>query len=218
MSDKKELLANLQKAVIEPNLEMLNNNIDWALRQGMPNPEIRQALFQGIEHLRQGLVTNEVPLPMFLVSLDTLYEGLEKISSLNRQETSSENSIVIGTIEGDPHDLGKNIISRVYQASGYKVYDLGRDVTAQTFIDSVRDKKPSLLALSAMMSTTMAAMPEIIRQVKEQFPHTVIMLGGAPLDAQLARSFGADGYAESVVTVLEETEAAMERVSAGQTW
>jgi len=214
----KEVLNSVEKAVQEHNADELNKSIDQAGKQEIPTTEIRQALFQGLEHLRKKLFTPEMPLPKFLLSLDVLHQGLKRLSSAEESEKSRAIPVVIGVVEGDPHDLGKNIISRIYAASGYQVYDLGTRVPVDAFINSVKEKQAKVLALSSMISTTMMQMPEIIKRVKAISPDTVIMVGGAPLDLNLAKSFGADGYAESAVMVLEETEAAMERVSAKEKW
>ncbi len=192
-------------------------SVQDSLEAGVPAEEVRLALFHGLDHQRRKLMTSEVPIPGFLVSLDVLYEGLKALLARAGASPSSGGiSLVIGVVEGDPHDMGKNIVSRIYSASGYQVHDLGSQVPTEKFVDSVKEKNARVLALSAMMSTTMAQMPDIIRRVRAECPGTVIMVGGAPLDPELARSFGADGYAQSAVTVLEETEAAIERANPGE--
>jgi len=208
----------LEKAVQEHNPDSLNKAIDQALELGITKNEIRQALFVGLEHERRKMLTPETPLPKFLLSIDVVHEGLKRLSAGDESAKSGAVPLVIGVVEGDPHDLGKNIISKIYSASGYQVIDLGVQVPVEAFIKSITEKKAKVLAISSMISTTMVQMPEIIKRVREVSPDTVIMVGGAPLDVKLAKSFGADGYAESAVTVLEETEAAMERVSAKEKW
>jgi 5-methyltetrahydrofolate--homocysteine methyltransferase len=126
--------------------------------------------------------------------------------------------LVIGVVRGDPHDMGKSIVAGVYKAYGYNVIDLGCQVPADEFVQAVLENDAGILALSAMMSTTMGEMLDIVREVKERSPATAVMVGGAPLDRALAVEYGADGYAESAVSVLEETEAAVERVSEGRKW
>jgi len=96
--------------------------------------------------------------------------------------------------------------------NGYRVHDLGREVPSMAFVRAVEKYRPKILALSAMMSTTMAYMKEIISQVKSRFPETVIMVGGAALDMHIAKRFGADGYAESAETCMEQTKKAIQRV------
>jgi methylmalonyl-CoA mutase cobalamin-binding domain/chain len=218
-SEKKQNALNLlEQAVREHDPDAMNKAIDQALEQGVAKNEIRQALFQGLEQQRRKMLGPEAPLPKFLLSIDVVHEGLKRLSAGDESAKSGAIPLVIGVVEGDPHDLGKNIISKIYSASGYQVFDLGVQVPVEAFVKSVTEKKAKVLAISSMISTTMVQMPEIIKRVKAIAPETVIMVGGAPLDAKLAKSFGADGYAESAVTVLEETEAALERMSAKEKW
>jgi methylmalonyl-CoA mutase cobalamin-binding domain/chain len=217
-SEKNNTINLLEKAVQDHSPDALNKAIDQALKLGISKNEIRQALFQGLEHERRKMLSPETPLPKFLLSIDVVHEGLKRLSAGDESAKAGAIPLVIGVVEGDPHDLGKNIISKIYSASGYQVFDLGVQVPLETFIKSITEKKAKVLAISSMISTTMVQMPEIIKRVRAIAPDTVIMVGGAPLDVKLAKSFGADGYAESAVTVLEETEAAMERVSAKEKW
>jgi methylmalonyl-CoA mutase cobalamin-binding domain/chain len=217
-SEKNNTINLLEKAVQDHSPDALNKAIDQALKLGISKNEIRQALFQGLEHERRKMLSPETPLPKFLLSIDVVHEGLKRLSAGDESAKAGAIPLVIGVVEGDPHDLGKNIISKIFSASGYQVFDLGVQVPVDTFIQSIKEKKAKVLAISSMISTTMVQMPEIIKRVRAISPDTVIMVGGAPLDVKLAKSFGADGYAESAVTVLEETEAAMERVSAKEKW
>jgi len=114
--------------------------------------------------------------------------------------------IVIGVVEGDVHDMGKNIVAAVLEASGYPVYDLGKDVPRDTFLESIEKTRASLVALSTMMSTPLENMRDIIRWVRKLHPTTGILVGGAPLDERLAKAMGADGYAEGAADVPEEAE------------
>jgi len=218
MKERESLLQSLERAVLDLDSLALRETLDASFKAGVPARDLRGILFQVLEHQRSRMMTEEIPLPRFLICLDMVHEGLEMISSWKGVEAREGVPLVIGVVEGDPHDLGKNIVSKVYAASGYKVCDLGREVSLDSFLKALGDHRAEVLALSAMISTTMSQMPEIIRQVKERFPAVVVMVGGAPLDANLARTFGADGYAKSAVTLLEETEAAIERVRAGEKW
>lgn len=183
-----------------------------AIDAGLPVKDVRRAILDGLNTVRRKLMSNHASLPEFLLCIDAATLGLAKLAEFEKAgDREALMTIVIGVVEGDPHDLGKSIISGVYKASGYRVVDLGVQVTAEEFERAVFENKAEILALSAMMSTTMDCMPDIIRMVRQKCPETVIMVGGAPLDRQLAEEYGADGYAESAVTILEETEAALEK-------
>ena len=184
-----------------------------AMDAGLSMKNVRHAILDGLNTLRRNLMSNHTSLPEFLLCIDAATQGLAKLTEFGDAGDKGALTIVIGVVEGDPHDLGKSIISGVYRACGYRVVDLGVQVSAEEFERAVLENKAEILALSAMMSTTMGYMPDIIRTVRQKSPKTVIMVGGAPLDRQLAEKYGADGYAESAVTILEETEAALEKTS-----
>jgi methylmalonyl-CoA mutase cobalamin-binding domain/chain len=203
-------LKDLEIAVLEQDAESFNSAIKAAIDNGVESIEIRRSILRGLDQIRRKLMSNETSLPELLISLDITSGGLETLfSKRGISPVEDPISLVIGVVEGDPHDLGKNIIAQIYKSFGYQVCDLGVQVPKELFVKTVKEKNARVLALSAMMSTTMTAMPEIIQEVRAISPDTVILAGGAPLDEVLAESYGADGYAESAVTVLEETEKAI---------
>jgi methanogenic corrinoid protein MtbC1 len=215
MTEENILLHELEKAVSQHDDTILLATIDTMLTQGLPAEDIRHALMRRLEHVRHRVMSNNASIPDLLLCLDTMTAGLKRLPP---DQEKAGIPLVIGVVEGDPHDLGKNIISTIYRLYGYDVVDLGCNVPLQSFVESVLKNRAQVLALSAMMSTTMPAMQEIIRKVKGEASKTVVMVGGAPLDEHLARSFGADGYAESAVNVLEETDEAMYRILEGIPW
>lgn len=215
MTESHGLLRELQTAVARHDLEMLRATIGRALEARVKAADMHRAILLGLEKVRHTFMSNDTSLPDFLLCIDAVTEGLGRLSSLRegRQTVEEGVPLVIGVVEGDPHDMGKNIIAAVYRAYGYRVLDLGSQVPNEEFARSVVDNGAQVLALSAMMSTTVVAMRDIIREVKARSPDTVVMVGGAPLDETLARSYGADGYAETAVTALEETRLAMEKAA-----
>jgi methanogenic corrinoid protein MtbC1 len=217
MTESDSLLKQLQTAVSRHDEEMLRATLDQALDAGLEAAEVNRGILLGLEQVRHKFMSNDTSLPDFLLCIDTVVAGLERLSSAQEDYRTAENDIpvVIGVVEGDPHDLGKNIIAAIYRAYGYRVFDLGCQVPNEEFARGVVDHSAEVLALSAMMSTTVVAMRDIIRDVRAKSPNTVIMLGGAPMDETLARSYGADGYAETAVTVLEETKLAIDKAAKG---
>jgi 5-methyltetrahydrofolate--homocysteine methyltransferase len=217
MTDSGTFLKDLQTAVSGHDTEALGSTIDRALDARVSVPDLQNAILSGLDQVRHRFMSNEQPLPDLLLSIDTVIEGLNRLASLHQGQRRVDEGtrLVIGVVEGDPHDMGKNIIAAVYRAYGYQVFDLGCQVTNEKFLAGVLDHNAEVLALSAMMSTTVGAMRDIIREVKVQSPDTVVLVGGAPMDENLARKFGADGYAETAVTVLEETQLALEKAEKG---
>lgn len=220
MTDSSTLLKNLETALWKHDDEMMSETLGAALNAGVSPVDIRRALIQGLEQVRHQLMSNDTSIPDFLLCIDTMTAGLNRLSTPKDGDKANEGEIplVIGVVEGDPHDLGKNIIAAIYRNCGYRVFDLGRDVSKERFVKSAQENRARVLALSAMMSTTAMIMRDIIQEVKAESPDTVVIVGGAPLDETLARSYGADGYAETAVTILEETEAAIRRVIEGKPW
>ena len=217
MTESDTLLEGLQAAVSKHDDEMLRATIDRALAARVQVADVHRAILLGLEQVRHGFMSNNTSLPDFLLCIDTVTAGLNRLSSLQEGYRAIGDGIplVIGVVEGDPHDMGKNIITALYRAYGYRVFDLGCQVPNEKFVRSVVDNSAEILALSAMMSTTVVAMRDIIRDVKARSPDTVVMVGGAPLDETLARDYGADGYAETAVTVLEGTKLAVEKAVKG---
>ena len=114
-------------------------------------------------------------------------------------------TVLLGTIQGDVHDIGKNIIKIMLETNGFKVYDLGRDVPVSQFIDKVRELSPDIVGVSALMTTTMVHMPKLIEALKEAGLRgkTKVMVGGAPVLPEWAKEIGADGYGGSAMEAVE---------------
>ena len=217
MTESNRLLAELQTAVSRHDNETMRATIGQALDQQVAVPDLYNALTSGLEQVRHKLMSNDTSLPDFLLCIDTVTDGLGRIYPVQAGPGASQDGIplVIGVVEGDPHDLGKNIIAAIYESFGYRVFDLGCQVPNDAFVKGVVENDARVLALSAMMSTTVVAMQDIIRDVKATSPDTVIMVGGAYLNETMAWRYGADGYAETAVTVLEETKLAIDKKGSG---
>jgi methylmalonyl-CoA mutase cobalamin-binding domain/chain len=117
---------------------------------------------------------------------------------------ATKGQVVIGTVQGDVHDIGKNIIKLMFDVGGFEVHDLGRDVPLEKFVDEQLRTDSEIVAMSAMMTTTMMGMKKVIQLIKEKNPDVAIMLGGAPVTKDVADLFGADGYAESAGNAVQE--------------
>ena len=166
---------------------------------------IVQALSRGLERGRRLLREEKSSIPEFLLYVDLFQEGLDCLRARSPEWSPGRSvGVVIGVVEGDIHDMGKNIVAAVLEASGYSVHDVGRDVPRETFLDAIETTGASLLALSTMMSTTQESMRGIIQWTRRLYPQIGILVGGASLDEKLAGALGADGYAESALTAPDE--------------
>jgi methanogenic corrinoid protein MtbC1 len=136
---------------------------------------------------------------------DALYAGLDVLRPHVSEETSSKKGqVVIGTVEGDVHDIGKNLVKMMFDVAGWTVHDLGRDVPLEDFVEKQLSTDSEIVALSAMMTTTMLGMKKVISMIKEKNPNAMIMLGGAPVTTDVASLYGADGYADSAGNAVSE--------------
>lgn len=210
MVSENSILQKLEESVSSKDIESVNLAVRQIDIESYSPTDILNALSRGIEKSREHFKNGIFSIPDFLVAIDAYRRGvtyLKEISpTLTNPKTEDEKPrIVIGVVEGDVHDMGKNIVAAVLEACGCQVYDLGRNVPNETFLETIRTTKADILALSAMMSTPLANMRMLIEMAKTIYPRTAIIVGGAPFDADLAHRMGADGYAENAITVPDET-------------
>jgi methanogenic corrinoid protein MtbC1 len=205
---EKNLLKEFENAVISQETASLEEAFRKAASSTLSTDLILKAMTTGLDAVRLRLNDHSISIPEFLISVDILKLGLDKLITLPSAKKAPKKTgpIVIGVVEGDIHELGKNIIASVLEVSGYTVIDMGKYVPADDFIEKLKETRASLLALSTMMSTTLENMRETIARCKKEMPQVAVIVGGATIDETIARSYGADGYAESVVTVTEEVQ------------
>ncbi|MEW6442125.1 MAG: cobalamin-dependent protein [bacterium] len=201
-----DFLLALEEAVASRDATLLDELFRRVEDRSVRSEEALQALARGVERVRARFRQNQSSIPELLLSIDVFRKGLRGVMARAPQGSSPDqgDGIVIGVVEGDTHDMGKNIVAAVLEAAGYRIYDLGRDVSRDSFLTALSEKGASLLALSTMMSTPLEKMREIIEWTRRLHPRVKILVGGAPLDEQVAKAIGADGYAESALTAPEE--------------
>jgi len=138
---------------------------------------------------------NEIFVPEMLIAARAMKEALKVLEpSLVASGVKPEHTAVIGTVEGDLHDIGKNLVAMMWKGANIEVIDLGVNVPAARFIESIKENRPKLLGLSALLTTTMPAMRDTVKAVRDAGLAIKIMVGGAPITREFAREIGADGY------------------------
>ena len=145
-------------------------------------------------------------VPELLLCSDALYAGLDILKphiKVNQREKQA-GKIVMGVVEGDIHDIGKNLLKTMFEAAGWEIFDLGKDVKLERFVEEHQRTNADVVALSALMTTSMLAMPKVIGMLRERDRDVKIMVGGAPLSKAIAAQYGADGYAPDAVSAVEE--------------
>jgi corrinoid protein of di/trimethylamine methyltransferase len=203
---KKEILDKLAEAVVEFEEDQAREWAQIALDEGMNAFEaIMQGLAAGMETVGDLYDQQEYFVPELLMSADALYAGLDILKPhIKEGDMKNMGQVVIGTVQGDVHDIGKNIIKLMFEVGGFEVHDLGRDVPLENFVEEQLKTDAEIVAMSAMMTTTMTGMKKVIEMIKEKNPDVAIMLGGAPVTKDVADLFGADGYAESAGNAVQE--------------
>jgi corrinoid protein of di/trimethylamine methyltransferase len=215
MSDEQSILAQLTKAVEEGDEDLAVSAANEAVTVGIDAQRaILEGLVPGMVELGRQYEVGECYVPELVVAAEALYAGLAVLQPLATASAEGERGkgvVVIGAVQGDVHDIGKNLVKLMLEVAGFEIHDLGRDVPMEQFIEECRDKKADLLCMSSLMTTTMKAMKDYMPQIKETLSDTKVMIGGAPLSQRLADEWGADGYAENAVEAARMAEKLMDR-------
>ncbi len=205
---REELLKELHEGVVEYEEDRVKAAAQQVLDEGLNAYDaIMNGLAAGMEEVGDLYDQQEYFVPELLMCADALYAGLDILKPHIKPEdlgASAKGQVVIGTVQGDVHDIGKNIIKMMFEVAGFTVHDLGRDVPLEKFVEEQLKTDSEIVALSAMMTTTMMGMQKVIEMIKEKNPNVQIMLGGAPVTSDVADLFGADGYAESAGNAVQE--------------
>jgi len=206
MASKEELHEKLKNGVVEYQEEEVQEAAQAVLDEGYDALEaIMDGLAAGMEVVGDLYDRNEYFVPEVLMCADALYAGLDILRPHIPEDDGQVNAqVVIGSVQGDVHDIGKNLVKMMFDVAGWQVHDLGRDVPLENFVEEQLKTDSEVVAMSAMMTTTMLGMKKVIEMIKEKNPNVGIMLGGAPVTQDVANLFGADGYAESAGNAVSE--------------
>jgi corrinoid protein of di/trimethylamine methyltransferase len=203
MTDEQAILARLTKAVEEGDEVESAQAANDAVAAGMdPQTTIMEGLVPGMAELGRLYEEGDCFVPELMVGAEALYAGLDILQPLivrSVEESRGKGVAVIGAVQGDVHDIGKNLVKMMLQVAGFDVHDLGRDVEMEKFVEESLRLDADLLCLSALMTTTMMAIKDYLPDFKAKLPRTRIIVGGAPLSQHLADEWGADGYGENAM-------------------
>ena len=173
--------------------------IDQALAHGIDVKHIiTKGLSEGMEIVGHKYEAGEYYIPDMLASAEAVGAAMQKLEPhLAKSGIQTKGKIIVATVKGDLHDIGKNIVSILLRGAGYIVKDLGHDVDPRTIADAVREEKPQFLGLSALLTSTMTQMEDTIQTLKQSGlrDKVKVIIGGAPVSEEFAKSIGADGYA-----------------------
>ena len=192
-----ELIKGMYDAVVNMDDDTVRKLSQAVVEEGIDAYDaLNQGLAAAMERVGQLYASNVYFVPELLLCADALYAGLDVLRPhIKGVGTESKRQIIIGTVEGDIHDIGKNLVRVMFEAAGWVVHDLGADVQLRRFAAEQARIHADVVALSALMTTSMLAMPKAIEMIKAVDKDVAIMVGGAPLTHDIAISYGADGYA-----------------------
>lgn len=166
--------------------------------------KILNALMKGMDNIGRRFKANEIFVPEVLVAARAMKASMEILEpELVSAGIAPEHCIVIGTVAGDLHDIGKNLVAMMLKGANFKVVDLGVNVNAQDFIDAAQEHKADIVCLSSLLTTTMDYMKVVIEEFKKQGVQLKIMVGGAPVTQEYADEIGATGYSPDATSAVE---------------
>ncbi|WP_440954641.1 methyltransferase cognate corrinoid protein [Methanosarcina sp. Mfa9] len=215
MASKEEIIAKAKEAITEYDEEMAEEAANEALKEGVDPVEIIEHGFTaGMQEVGEQFEQGAVFLPHVLAAAEAMKAGIEVMKpemERRKSKTEKKGTIVIGTIEGDIHSIGKDIVASMLNIAGFEVIDLGRDVPIKTFIEKAKEIKPEFVASSALMTTTMVNQIQIEEQLKEAGIRDQVrtMVGGAPVTQDWADKIGANIYGENATDAVNKIKAAL---------
>jgi 5-methyltetrahydrofolate--homocysteine methyltransferase len=206
-----ETLGRIAAALQEGEEPQVRAQCEAALAAGLPAGEIlQQGLVAGMAVVGERFRRREVFLPDVLLSARAMYAGLAVLKPhLAADGVPTRGKIVLGTVKGDLHDIGKNLVAIMLKGAGFEVIDLGHDVAPEAFVDAAVREGAPLIGMSALLTTTMPRMREVVELVKARglAGQVRTIVGGAPVNADYAREIGADDYACDAATAVERVQA-----------
>jgi len=203
-----ELLGKMAASLIAGKVDEVTELTKEALDGGSsPQDILEQGLLAGMEVVGKRFKANEMFIPEVLRCAKCMHGAMAILRPL-LAETGVETAgtFVIGTVKGDLHDIGKNLVGMMFEGAGFQVIDLGIDLEPQAFLDALKEHKATLLGMSALLTTTMPKMGETINAIKEAGirDQVKIMIGGAPVTAEYAKEIGADAYASNAASAVDK--------------
>jgi len=191
------MFDKMQESLMAGRKAELESLVDQAIAAGLPTRQIlNEGLIAGMEKLGVLFKNNEIFIPEVLVAARAMNAALAKLEPLLIKEgIEPKGRVVIGTVKGDLHDIGKNLVAMMLKGAGYKIIDLGADVAPDKFAAAAKASDAHVVALSALLTTTMIQMKSVIAALRQEGLNVPVIVGGAPLTKEYADQIGAQGYA-----------------------
>jgi 5-methyltetrahydrofolate--homocysteine methyltransferase len=205
-----EIYGKLSEAVLGGNLKDIKKLTQSALDAGLPPQQVLdQGLLPGMDEVGQRFKVGDMFIPEVLLSARTMAAAMEVLKPhLAASKASGRGTVVVGTVQGDLHNIGKNLVAMMLEGAGFTVIDLGIDVKPQAFVEAAKQHKPQLLGMSALLTTTMPRMGDTVRALREAGirDQIKILVGGAPVTEDFVVRIGADAYAPNAASAVDKAK------------
>lgn len=205
-----EIFQQIADALVDGEVDLTMNLLNKCIDDGVKiNQIIDEGLAVGIKQVGDYFEEGEFFLPELMQGAEIMKSAMDILNPIILQQTGgqykSKGKVVIGTVEGDIHDIGKTLVASMLTASGFEVYDMGADVSIESFLNEIIDKKADMLCMSALLTTTMINQRVVIERLSSlgYRDRVKILVGGAPVSKEWAKEIGADGFAENAVEAVK---------------
>jgi len=192
------LIKEIHTAVMEGQSDVVQEKVRAAMAAGLPASTIlNEGMIAAMGEVGCLFEEGEYFVPEMLISARAMQAGLALLKpALKEADVKSAGKVIVGTVKGDLHDIGKNLVAMMLEGAGFEIVDLGTDVTPEMFVAAVRENSPQILAMSALLTTTMSSMVATVEALKAAGlrEQVKVMIGGAPVTEDYARQIGADGF------------------------
>lgn len=206
-----DILAKIASSLYNGESEEVTRLVQQALDRGMgPHQVLQEGLIAGMDEVGRDFKAGELFVPEVLIAARAMHAGMNVLRPLLAEsDVPSIGKYVIGTVKGDLHDIGKNLVKMMLEGAGFETVDLGTDVDPQAFVNAVREYRPKIMGMSALLTTTMVQMKATIDALVEAGVRdsVKIMIGGAPVTAAFATQIGADAYAPDAASAVDVARA-----------
>jgi len=203
-------LNNVSEALQRGDAEKVEELVKKALKEKLlPKDILENGLIKGMDIIGKKFKKNEVYVPEVLIAARAMHAGMSILRpKLIESGVKNIGTVAIGTVKGDLHDIGKNLVKMMLEGAGFEVIDLGVDVTTDKFVEAVKKHKPNIIGMSALLTTTMVNMAEVIKALEAAGlrDKVKIMIGGAPITQNYADQIGADGYSPDAASAVDKAK------------
>ena len=205
-----ETLASLVESLVEGQDEQVAQLTQKGVQEGLlPLEILNKGLIAGMEVVGRNFKEGEIYVPDVLIAARAMRAGMDILRPLLAElDVPSTGKVILGTVQGDLHDIGKNLVGIMMEGAGFEVIDLGADVSADKFVAAVKEHRPKIVGMSALLTVTMVGMKSVLDSIESQGlrQDVIALVGGAPVTQKFADEIGADGYAHDAVSAVSKAK------------